>query len=84
MIFGWAFAAHQVGASIAAAAAGSIRTEHGSYYTAFWGGGVMCLIASAGVLAISKRGGPPPTGKSIGTSTSQSLLPAWCRGRAAA
>lgn len=84
MIFGWAFAAHQVGASIAAAAAGFIRTEHGSYYTAFWGGGVLCLIASAGVLAISKRSGPPPTGKPASGSASQSLLPAWCRSRAAA
>jgi MFS family permease len=46
IIFGWVFAAHQVGAATAASAAGAIRTAFGDYQLAFIGAGVLCLLAA--------------------------------------
>lgn len=46
MVFGWIFAAHQIGAGFAAFMAGVIRTELGSYMLAFQGAGVLCIIAA--------------------------------------
>jgi sugar phosphate permease len=44
VIFGWIGAAHQMGASLAAIGAGTIRTVLGDYHTAFWTAGVLCLL----------------------------------------
>ena len=46
LVFGWIFAAHQLGAGIAAFLAGVIRTEVGSYALAFQGAGILCIIAA--------------------------------------
>lgn len=46
IVFGWVFAAHQVGAAIAAFGAGVIRDVFGTYAYAFWGGAVLCVIAA--------------------------------------
>lgn len=46
IVFGWVFAAHQIGASVAAFGAGVIRDVFGEYSLAFWGGAVMCVLAA--------------------------------------
>ena len=63
IIYGWIFAAHQVGAATAASAAGAIRTWLGDYQVAFIGAGLLCLLAA--YLSLQIRSGsqvaPPPT-----------------------
>ncbi|WP_019632719.1 MFS transporter [Actinomadura atramentaria] len=51
IVFGWVFAAHQLGAAVAAAVAGALRTRLGSYTLAWWGAGALCLVAA--VMAVS-------------------------------
>jgi predicted MFS family arabinose efflux permease len=46
VVFGWVFAAHQIGAAVAATGAGLIRDDLGSYDTAFYLAGGLALIAS--------------------------------------
>ena len=53
VVYGWIGAAHQMGASLAAVTAGSIRTYLGDYRDAFWLSGGLCLIAA--ILLISTR-----------------------------
>ncbi len=55
MMFGWIFAAHQLGAAVAAYGAGFIRTNMQSYTPAFFSAGVACLLAALIVLAIRQR-----------------------------
>jgi sugar phosphate permease len=59
IVFGWIFAAHQVGAAAAAFGAGFARTELLTYLPAFYTAGVACLVAA--VLAIIIRGARKPT-----------------------
>ena len=47
IVFGWVFAAHQLGAAAAAFGAGLIRDMFGDYTFAWWGGAAMCIIAAA-------------------------------------
>jgi MFS family permease len=56
IVFGWVFAAHQIGAASAASAAGWIRTAFGDYQMAFIGAGVLCLLAA--YLSLQIRLGP--------------------------
>lgn len=46
VVYGWIGAAHQLGASMAALTAGSIRTYLGDYRDAFWLSGGLCLLAA--------------------------------------
>ncbi|AQT79007.1 MFS transporter [Mycolicibacterium litorale] len=46
VVFGWVFAAHQVGAALAAVGAGRLRDVHGSYDLAFQLAAVLCVIAA--------------------------------------
>lgn len=46
IVFGWVFASHQVGAAIAATAAGITRDVFGTYTYAWWGGAALCAIAA--------------------------------------
>lgn len=55
VVYGWVFAAHQVGGSIAAFAAALIRVKFGDYALAFYISGVMCVISSYLVLQIGKK-----------------------------
>jgi sugar phosphate permease len=57
LVFGWIFAGHQIGAGLAAFAAGLSRTLLASYLPAFFVGGALCLVAALVALAISR---PPP------------------------
>ena len=43
VVFGWVFASHQVGAAIAAVAAGLTRDQLGAYDLAWYGAGLLCL-----------------------------------------
>jgi MFS family permease len=54
-VFGWVYAAHQLGAAIAAFGAGYIRDVFGSYQPAFMIAGVACIVAAAAVPNISPR-----------------------------
>jgi len=46
VVYGWIGAAHQLGASLAAVGAGTIRTELGSYGMAFWISGTFCFLTA--------------------------------------
>ncbi|HEY0542292.1 MAG TPA: MFS transporter [Actinoallomurus sp.] len=55
IVFGWVFASHQIGAAIAAVAAGVVRDHLGDYAAAWYGAGALCLIAA--VLSMRIRRG---------------------------
>jgi MFS family permease len=55
LMFGWIVAGHQLGAAVASSAAGLIRTDYGDYFMAFFGAGLLCLIAAGIVLGIDRR-----------------------------
>lgn len=46
IVFGWVFASHQVGAAVAATAAGVVRDQFGDYAYAWIGGAVLCAVAA--------------------------------------
>ncbi len=52
VVFGWVFGSHQVGAAIAAVAAGLTRDQLGAYDHAWYGAGLLCLLATGMSLAI--------------------------------
>jgi sugar phosphate permease len=58
IIVAWLLCGHQIGAAIAAAGAGWIRSTTGSYFEAFIISGIACLIASLIVLRVSKTTAP--------------------------
>jgi predicted MFS family arabinose efflux permease len=64
IVFGWIFAAHQIGAAIAAVGAGTIRDTTGSYSGAFWTAALLCLVAAALSAAIprARDAAPEPVG----------------------
>jgi sugar phosphate permease len=53
-VFGWVFAAHQLGGAAAAYAAGAAHSWLGSYLVAFLVAGGLCLLAAGLVLAIGR------------------------------
>jgi predicted MFS family arabinose efflux permease len=53
IVFGWVFAAHQIGAAAAALGAGVVRDVLGTYTYAWWGGAALCAVAA--VLSIAVR-----------------------------
>ena len=55
VVFGWVFASHQVGAALAAGAAGVLRDQLGTYDLAWYGAGGLCLIAAVLSLRIWRR-----------------------------
>lgn len=58
IVYGWVFAAHMIGAAIAAWAAGIVRDSVGDYAPAFVAAGWIAIIAGFAALGI-KRPGPP-------------------------
>ncbi len=54
VIFGWVGAAHQLGASLAALGAGTIRTSVGDYRLAFWAAGALCVVTGFAFLLVKK------------------------------
>jgi sugar phosphate permease len=57
-VFGWVFAAHQFGGSLAAMAAGALHTWLGDYLVAFMAAGTLCLLAAGLVIALSQPRAP--------------------------
>ena len=55
MVFGWIFAAHQLGAAVAAFGAGQVRTLLLTYNPALYTAGAACLVAATMVLAVRLR-----------------------------
>jgi predicted MFS family arabinose efflux permease len=55
VVFGWVFASHQVGAALAATAAGIIRDQLGAYDLAWYGGGVLSVTAGVLSLLVARR-----------------------------
>ncbi|WP_082965018.1 MFS transporter [Mycobacterium sp. ACS1612] len=53
VVFGWVFASHQLGAAVAAAAAGWLRDQQGTYDMAFHLAACLCFVAA--VLCFSVR-----------------------------
>src|SRR5579859_1367398 len=54
IVYGWIFAAHQIGAATIAFAAGEVRTVFGDYQIAFMSSGLLCLVAAGLVLRIAR------------------------------
>ncbi len=77
VVFGWVFAAHQVGSAIAAFGGGVIRDVTGSYDLAWLLAGGLCMAAAVMSISIRRRptgGGQPgsgiaPSRASVATST---------------
>ncbi|KQQ90918.1 MFS transporter [Arthrobacter sp. Leaf137] len=57
VVFGWVFAAHQLGAAAAALAAGALRDATGHYTYAWLGAAAMCTIAAVISATIRKHRG---------------------------
>jgi sugar phosphate permease len=55
-VFGWVFAAHQFGGSLAAFAAGALHTWSGDYLVAFMSAGALCLLAAGMVIGLTGQG----------------------------
>jgi sugar phosphate permease len=53
VVYGWVFAAHQIGGSIAALGAGIARVKFGDYSVAFYISGFLCVITAMAVLKIT-------------------------------
>jgi sugar phosphate permease len=58
MVFGWIFAAHQLGAATAASGAGFARSVAFSYTPALYVAGAACMVAALAVLAIKRTPRP--------------------------
>ncbi|MEO7260092.1 MAG: MFS transporter [Jatrophihabitantaceae bacterium] len=56
VVFGWVFAAHMVGAGMAASFAGAIRQHTGDYRIAWLTAGFLCVLAALAVFTIRGRG----------------------------
>jgi predicted MFS family arabinose efflux permease len=67
VVFGWVFAAHMVGAGVAASYAGWIRQTNGDYYAAWVTAGGLCIAAAAACLMIprSDRSEPADIGEPV-------------------
>lgn len=55
MVFGWVFAAHQLGAATAAFGAGTIRTDYATYMPALYAAGAMCILAALSFALVRRR-----------------------------
>jgi sugar phosphate permease len=55
VVYGWISASHQLGASMAAFGAGTIRTMMGDYRMAFWIAGALCVAAGLSFVTIGRQ-----------------------------
>ncbi|MCW2880196.1 MAG: transporter [Sphaerisporangium sp.] len=60
VVFGWVFASHQIGAAIAAVAAGVTRDHLGHYDAAWYGAGLLCAVAAIMSLRVASQGADVP------------------------
>jgi sugar phosphate permease len=56
LVFGWVFAAHMVGAGLAASFAGAVREQTGDYRIAWLTAGFLCILAALAFFTIRQRG----------------------------
>lgn len=68
MVFGWVFAAHQLGAAVAAFGAGRVRTLLLTYDPALFAAGAACQVAALMVLAIRLRPAGAPAPAAVGAA----------------
>ncbi|MET1133249.1 MAG: MFS transporter, partial [Aeromicrobium sp.] len=54
IVFGWVFAAHMIGAGVAAAASGALRATSGDYTSAWLLAGVLAVAAAVGSLLLPR------------------------------
>jgi predicted MFS family arabinose efflux permease len=54
VVYGWVFASHQIGGSMAALGAALLRVKFGNYSAAFYISGLFCIISCYVVLQIGK------------------------------
>jgi hypothetical protein len=54
IVFGWAFAAHQIGGAAAALATGLSRDALATYLPAFFLAGLACMVAVAAVFTLGR------------------------------
>ena len=67
VVFGWVFAAHMVGAAVAAEASGFIRSATGDYFGAWVLAGSLALVAALACLAIPKTPAAAPAEQPVYT-----------------
>ncbi len=60
IVFGWVFAAHQIGAAVAALGAGVVRDTFGTYTYAWWAGAALCAMAAVLSVVVGTSGGTTP------------------------
>jgi predicted MFS family arabinose efflux permease len=60
IVFGWVFAAHMVGAGVAAAASGALRAASGTYTSAWLLAGALAVTAAVASLALPRPADPRP------------------------
>lgn len=60
IVFGWVFAAHQIGAAVAALGAGVVRDTFGTYTYAWWAGAALCAVAAVLSVVVGTSGGTTP------------------------
>lgn len=58
VVFGWVFAAHQIGAALAAFGAGYVRDLTGAYTLAWFAAAALCAVAAT--ISLGMRRGTPP------------------------
>ncbi|MFD3443460.1 MFS transporter [Microbacteriaceae bacterium 4G12] len=65
VVFGWVFAAHQLGAAAAASAGGIVRDLTGAYTYAWLGGAALCVIAAVLSWVVRRRPAAPVTSAAV-------------------
>jgi MFS family permease len=55
VVYGWVFASHQIGASLAAVAAGVLRDVTGEYTWAWFGAAGLCVVAAIVSIGITRK-----------------------------
>jgi predicted MFS family arabinose efflux permease len=60
VVFGWVFAAHQVGAALASVGAGIIRDVTGDYTIAWFGAAMLCVVAAIASARVRRTPGQEP------------------------
>ena len=76
VVYGWVFAAHQVGAAVAAFVAGVVREHVGDYAAAFYAAGAIAIVAGFAALMIGRmgrRGGMRHGGRLAGRRVTQTF-----------
>lgn len=71
IVFGWVFAAHMIGAGVAASVAGLIRMGTGDYTAAWVAAGLLCGIAAVAVMRIPR----PPVPQDQESPTTEQAAP---------